>query len=98
MALLSSQFPCIPIPIIPNRRRSLAATGEASSGSGSSRIVLAARDAPTEAALIPRNVRRERIFLLNVLLQSVTIFSGNYLTPCRSESICLCSHRHFLVH
>src|SRR5436190_16386043 len=84
MALLRSQFPCIPIPIIPNRRRSLAATDEARTGSGSSRMVLAARDAPTEAALMPRNVRRERIFLLNVILQPVTIFQVITQTPRRS--------------
>src|SRR5207244_6546786 len=95
IALLSSQFPCIPIPIIPNRRRSLAALVEASSGSGSSRMVLAARDAPTEAALIPRNLRRERMFLLNVVLRQQRFFRSLQLLEMNvrsGELIFFCSY------
>src|SRR5258708_3453157 len=101
MAVISSQFPWITIPIIQKRRWSLAATVEASSGSGSSRMILAARDAPAEAALIPRNLRRETMFLLNVVLLEQRFFRSLQLLErhARSgDSILYCSHCQFPVH
>src|ERR1700733_7856879 len=70
----------MPMPIIPKRRRSLAATGrgEARSWVGFNSIFFAARDAPAAAAPISRNLRRENLlmgfvprfgFFLSLLLQ-----------------------------
>src|SRR6185437_3214078 len=49
-------FPCMPIPIIPKRTRSLGATacGIAHAGVGSRRIVLAAMPAPAALAVMAR--------------------------------------------
>src|SRR5580704_16711409 len=55
----------MPIPIMPKRTWSLAATvcGKAQSGSGSRKIVFSPKDAPATAALSPMNSRREKPFL-----------------------------------
>jgi hypothetical protein len=61
MEVASKPDPCIPIPTIPKRTRSLGATvcGIAKRGSGSRMMVLAARVAPAAAALNPRKLRLE---------------------------------------
>src|SRR6266550_530254 len=60
----------MPMPIMPKRTRSLAAVAKANRGSGSSRMVLAASEAPAAAALIPRNLRRDReSFSLSLLMR-----------------------------
>jgi len=53
----------MPIPIMPKRSRSLGATdwGRADNGSGSRKMVFAAKDAPAAAAPISRNSRREKL-------------------------------------
>src|ERR1700674_3034871 len=86
MDWVSRPEPCMPIPIIPKRSRSLAGTGrgEARSGSAVSRIALPATDAPAAAALIPRNLRREYVlFFIKDLLALGTLFvqffQGNFL-------------------
>src|ERR1035438_5196736 len=64
MAFSRREEPCMPMPIMPNLTRSLAATGEgeAKAGPGSSRIALLARAVPVTAAPIPRNSRRDTSF------------------------------------
>src|SRR5712691_12595396 len=58
-----SQFPCMPMPIMPKRTRSLAAmaagAGVRLCGIGTSPC--AASDAPAAAALVPRNSRRDQL-------------------------------------
>src|SRR5580692_705901 len=58
----------MPMPTIPKRTWSLAATGrgEAKSGVGFSSMVFVARDAPAAAAPISRNLRRENLLILMV--------------------------------
>src|SRR5262249_1688710 len=79
IAELSSQLPCMPIPMMPNRKRSLGAMGvfAAISGSGLRRIVFAASDAPAAAALTPRNSRREKdLFFIRPPLDSSILTLG----------------------
>src|SRR5215813_5323556 len=54
----------MPMPMMPKRRRSLAAIVRARRGSGSSSTVLAAKAALAAAAVIPKNLRREKVSLL----------------------------------
>src|SRR6266850_4220903 len=67
IAVPSNPLPCMPIPIIPKRTRSLGGTGfgEAAIGSGSSRTVRAATRAPAAVPLVCRNSRREKCFVIS---------------------------------
>src|SRR5437667_8474320 len=69
MEFVISPLPCMPIPMIPKRTRSLgeAAWGNAHAGVGSSRMVLLAMVAPATEAVRPRKSRREKSRVINDL-------------------------------
>src|SRR5271167_270947 len=71
MEVASNPEPCMPTPIMPKRTRSLGAMdcGKAKSGSGSSKMVLAARVAPAAPAVMPINLRREKCLSFMISLQ-----------------------------
>src|SRR4051794_2253761 len=77
MEVASKPDPCIPIPIIPKRTRSLGATvcGIANRGSGSRMMVLAASVAPAAAALNPRKLRLENAIASLLMFLCVTSVS-----------------------
>jgi hypothetical protein len=66
MAVANNPEPCIPMPTIPKRTRSLAGTarGEAKAGSESKRTVRAANEAPAAPAVVFNNWRRVNNALL----------------------------------
>src|SRR5580704_3939332 len=74
MEFANNPEPCMPTPIMPKRTRSLGAMdwGKANSGSGSRKMVLAARLAPAAPAVMPINLRREKC--LSLIMISLRLF------------------------
>src|SRR6516225_376191 len=89
-AFVSRPEPCIPMPMMPKRTRSLGEVGCKGRGmcSGSRKILGEAASAPVAPALRRRNLRRDRSFLMSSSWRKLQVASSESKLEARPKINC----------